>query len=138
MLLPNWSYKPVFFDLFHAATHFATQFILTTPSEDSSKAYQMQLCLQNRKSQWLKNKVQYHYVEQHSFVKFMHMEALLQWERPVYKSLHSTTPCNYTKSQVNHGNQISNLQTHHILTSQSYSRVAKRNSTVMAIITLKT
>jgi len=33
---------------------------------------------------------------------------------------------------------ISNSQTQHILTSQSYSCVANRNRTVMVIITLKT
>jgi len=32
----------------------------------------------------------------------------------------------------------SNLQTQHIVTPQSHSCVAKRNSTVMAIITIKT
>jgi len=34
--------------------------------------------------------------------------------------------------------QISNLQTKHILTLQSYSCVAKHSSTAMVIITLKT
>jgi len=42
------------------------------------------------------------------------------------------------KSQVSYRNQISNLQTQHIFTSQSCSCVAKRNSTVMVIITLET
>ena len=41
-------------------------------------------------------------------------------------------------SQVSYRIQMSNLQTKHILTSQSYSCIAKRNSTVMVIITLKT
>jgi len=40
-------------------------------------------------------------------------------------------------TQVSYRNQIANLQTQIIRTSQSYSCVAKRNSTVMAIITLK-
>ena len=40
-------------------------------------------------------------------------------------------------SQVSYRIQISNLQTKHILTSQRYSCVAKRPSTVMVIITLK-
>jgi len=40
-----------FFNIFQAATHFATQFNLATPSEIYSQTYEMQLCLHNRKSQ---------------------------------------------------------------------------------------
>jgi len=39
--------------------------------------------------------------------------------------------------QVNCRNQKSSLQTQHILRSRSYSYDAKRNSTVIVIITLK-
>jgi len=39
---------------------------------------------------------------------------------------------------VSSRNQISKLQTQHILTSQRYLCIAKRDSTVMVIITLKT
>jgi len=45
---------------------------------------------------------------------------------------------NKSNSQVSYCNQISNLQTQHLLMSRSYSCVAKHNSTVMVIITLKT
>jgi len=41
----------VIFNLFHTATHFATQSNLTNPvSKISSQAYVRQLCLYNRKS----------------------------------------------------------------------------------------
>jgi len=56
----------------------------------------------------------------------MHMAASVRETRAVYNS------------QVKYCIQISNLQTQHILLSQSYSCVAKRNSTVIVIITLKT
>jgi len=45
---------------------------------------------------------------------------------------------NKNNSQVSYCNQRSNLQTQHVLASQSYSCVAERNSTVMVIITCKT
>jgi len=57
MLLQNYVifllwFKPVVFNLFHAATHFATHFNLSTPfPKISSQAYEMQLYLHNRKSQ---------------------------------------------------------------------------------------
>jgi len=52
---------------------------------------------------------------------------------------HSTAQLieNWNNSQVSYRIQISNLPTQHIVTSQSYLCVAKRNSTVMVIITLK-
>ena len=52
----------------------------------------MQLCLHNRKSPWLKNNARYNYVEQDSFIKFMHIAALVWETRALYKSLHSSTP----------------------------------------------
>jgi len=45
---------------------------------------------------------------------------------------------NSKNSQVSYHIQISNLQKQHILTSQSYSCIAKRNITAMVIIALKT
>jgi len=53
---------------------------------------------------------------------------------------HSTAQLieNSNNSQVSYLMQVSNLQTQHILTPQSYSRVAKRNSTVKVTITRKT
>jgi len=56
--------RPMVFNLFYAAIHFATQFNLMTPfPKIPSRAYVMQLCLRNGKSQWLKNNVRYYYVE---------------------------------------------------------------------------
>jgi len=58
----------------------------------SNQAYEMQLCLQNRKSQWPKNNARYHYGEQDSFIKLMHTAALVRETRAVCKALHSTIP----------------------------------------------
>jgi len=156
MLLQNYVifllwFKPVVFNLFHAATHFATHFNLSTPfPKISSQAYEMQLYLHNRKSQWLRNNVRYHYVElpgrgkrevrhwlnQDSFINWCIWQH--HWERPVPYTNQSTAQLNenYNNSQISYRIQISNLQTQHILTSRSYSCVAKRYSTVMIIITL--
>jgi len=44
--------RPMVFNLFYAAIHFATQFNLMTPfPKIPSRAYVMQLCLRNGKSQ---------------------------------------------------------------------------------------
>ena len=53
-----------------------------------------------------------------------------QWERPVPYTNNSTAQLieYWNKNSLSCRTQISNLQTHHILTSQSYSCVAKRNS----------
>jgi len=103
-----------------------------------SQACEMQLCLHNRKSQLLKNNVWYHCVEQRLIYQ-IHAYGSIS-ERPVPCANHSTAQLieNWNNSQVNYCIQVSNLQTQHILTSQSYLRVAKRNSTVTVIIILKT
>jgi len=65
-----------------------------------------------------------------SFIKLMHMAASVR--RPVPYTINSTAQLieNENNSQVGYRIQISNLQTKHILTSQSYWCVAKRNSTL--------
>jgi len=75
-----------------------------------------------------------------SFTKFLHMaSSSVRETRAVYNSLHNTTCIeNYNNTQDSYCIQISNLQTQHILTSLSYSCVAKRNSTVMVIIIFNT
>jgi len=57
-----------------------------------------------------------------------------------YKNKSKRLIVNKINSQVSYCNQIglSNLQTQHILSSQSYSCFAGSNITVMVIITLKT
>jgi len=89
----------------------------------------MQLFLYNRKSQWLKNDIWYHYVEQDSFTKFMHTVG--HWERPVPYANHSTAQLMVPQSDIY-------LQTQHILTSWSYWCCQTRNSTFMVIITFET
>jgi len=51
---------------------------------------------------------------------------------------HNSLKTRITPATYSYRIQISYLQTQHILTSESYSCVAKRNSTVMVIITLET
>jgi len=68
----------------------------------------------------------------------MHMAASVR--RPVPYTNHSTAQLveNWNSSKISYRIQTSNLQTQHILRLQSYSCIAKRKSTVMVIITLKT
>jgi len=72
-----------------------------------------------------------------SFIKFMHIAGSVRETRA--DANHSTPQLieNWNNSQVSYHIDISNLQTQHILASQSCSCVAKRNNTVMVIITLK-
>jgi len=80
--------RAVIFNLFHAATHFATQFNLTTPFRKFlSQAYKMQLCLHNRK--WQKITHDITTLNKDSFFKFMLMAASVRETRAVCKSLHS-------------------------------------------------
>jgi len=60
--------KPVVFNIFQVATHFETQFDLSTSFRNfpvrhmkCSCVCTKKLCLHNRKSLWLKNNVRYHY-----------------------------------------------------------------------------
>jgi len=71
-----------------------------------------------------------------SFRNFMHMAASVT-KTPACAN-HSTAQLieDQKNSQVSYRNLIPNLQTQHILTSQSYSCVAKPNSTVMVILML--
>jgi len=76
-----------------------------------------------------------------SFIKFMHIAASTRETRgAVPYANHFTAQLNENEnnSQVSYRHQISNLQIQHMLTSQSYSCVAKRNTTEMVITTLKT
>jgi len=84
--------KPVVFNLFHAATHFATQFILTTPFRKFPVRHMKCSCvctIENHNDY----KITYDITvwNQDSFAKFMHMAASMRETRAVHKSLHSTT-----------------------------------------------
>jgi len=43
-----------------------------------SRAYEMQLCLHNKKSQWLKDNVRYHYVETR-IIYYIHAHGSSAW-----------------------------------------------------------
>ena len=76
-----------------------------------------------------------------SFIKFMHISASVRETRAVYKQI--TPQYNSLKTRVipklatSYLSQMSNLQTQRILTSQGCLCIAKRNSTVIVIITFK-
>jgi len=65
------------------------------------------------------------------------MAAAVRETRAVSNQSTAQLTENENDSQVSYRIQISNLQTQHILMSQSHSWVAKRNSTAMVIIILK-
>ena len=77
-------------------------------------APEMQLCFNNRKSQWLKNKVRFLYAQQNSFIKLMHMAASVRETRAVGYTNNSTVRLieNKNNSEVSYHNQMSNLQAH--------------------------
>ena len=84
--------KPVVLNLFHAATHFATQFNLTTPFRKFAVRHMKCSCvctIENRNDYKITHDITV--LNQYSFVKFMHMAASLRETRAVHKSLHSTT-----------------------------------------------
>jgi len=69
----------------------------------------------------------------------MHMAALVRETHALCKSLHNNNSLKTRiNSHVTYCIKIFNLQTQYILMSQSYSCFAKRNSTIMVIITLTT
>jgi len=84
--------KPVIFiQLFHAATHFATQFELTTPFRKFAVRHMKCSCLctiENHNDYIITYDITA--LNQDSFVKFMHMAASVRETRAVHKSLHST------------------------------------------------
>jgi len=79
--------KPVVFNLFHAATHFTTQFNLTTPSVRHMEC--SCVCTIENHNDY---KITYDFtvLNQDSFVKFIHMVASVRETRAVHKSFHST------------------------------------------------
>jgi len=83
--------KPVVFNLFHAATHFATQFNLTTPFGKYPVRHMKCSCVCTIKNH-NDYKITYDItvLNQDSFVKFMHMAASVRETRAVHKALHSS------------------------------------------------
>jgi len=83
--------RTVVFNLFLYSDPFCNPISSNAPLPKISKrAYEMQMCLHNRKSQRLRNNVRYHYIEQ-GLIKFMHMAISVRETLAVYKSFHSTT-----------------------------------------------
>ena len=83
--------KPVLFNLFHAATHFATPFNLTTPFRKFPVRHMECSCvctIENHNGYKITYDITV--LSQDSFVKFMHMAASVRETRAVHKSLHST------------------------------------------------
>jgi len=84
--------KPVVFNLFHAGTHFATQFNLTTPFRKFPVRHMKCSCvctIENHNDYKITYDITV--LNQDSFVKFMHMAASVRETRAVYKSHHRTT-----------------------------------------------
>jgi len=84
--------KPVVFNLFNRATHFATQFNLTTPFRKFPVRHMKCGCvctIENHNDYKITYDIAV--LNQDSFVKFIHMAASVRETRAVLKSLHSTT-----------------------------------------------
>jgi len=82
--------KTVVFNLFHTATLSQPNLTSRPLPKISSKAYVTQLCLHNRKSQWLKIMYNITMLNKYSFIKLMHITASVRETRAVHKSHHST------------------------------------------------
>jgi len=89
-------FKPVVFNLFHAATNFATNLNLTTPFRKFPVRHmKMQLCFDNRKSQWLKITYDITTLNKDSLIKFMYMAASVSETR-----IQLTPQHNFLKTRI--------------------------------------
>jgi len=84
--------RAVVFNLFHAVAHFPIQFNLTTPFRKFPVWHMKCSCVFTTENHNT-SKITYDIIKvnKDSFIKFMHMAALLTETYTVYRSIHSTT-----------------------------------------------